>query len=266
MMNNNISEKKSSDWIDIVWAGFENAFVNAQMFVALKKWAYCEMLLGDTLSSVHFNNIALKLQQSFNKPVKDGGFWSPEKKQYIYWRDDDNTIHGDNLVTPVNFAAIAFRICDDKDRIKAILEQIEKRTAEEKLFHWPLCFDSFKKEEVADNNWPFPKYENGDIFPTWGYLGVRAYVQYDKNIAIKYIVNLLNQYEKDGLSSQRYDRHTGKGLGTDILSGICTGVTALYSDVYGIQPRWNHLKINPKITKELNGTSFTYPLRIHTNQ
>ena len=261
MMNSNIREKKSSDWIDIVWAGYENAFVNAQMYAALTKWAKCETLLGDTTSATLFNSIAQTLKETFNKPTDQGGFWSPEKKQYIYWRDEDQSIHGDNLVTPVNFAAIAFGICDNKDRIKNILEQIEQRTSAENLFHWPLCFDSFKREEVHDNNWPFPTYENGDIFPTWGYLGVRAYVQYDKKLALKYIDNLLDQYEKDGLSSQRYDRRTGKGLGSDILAGICTGITALYSDIYGIQPRWNRLVIKPNLTESLDGTSFNYLLR-----
>lgn len=261
MMNSNIREKKASDWLDIVWAGYENAFVNAQMYAALMKWSRCEMLLGDELAAGKFEGLAKRLKQSFNKPVSEGGFWLPEKKQYIYWRDDDNSIHGDNLVTPVNFAAIAFGICDDSSRINMILQQIEDRTNAEKLFHWPLCFESFKREEVHNNNWPFPTYENGDIFPTWGYLGVRAYIKYDKKLALKYIKNLLDQYEKDGLSSQRYDRETGKGLGTDILSGICTGITALYSDIYGIQPKWNRLVINPNLTDELNGTSFRYPLR-----
>ena len=261
MVNRNIAEKKASDWIDIVWAGYENAFVNAQMYAALQKWAACERLLGDFEAAERYRLIAAKLKGSFNKPVEEGGFWLEEKKQYIYWRDDDGSIHGDNLVTPVNFMAIAFEICDDPQRIKSILDQIEKRTSAENLFHWPLCFDSFKEEEVHQNNWPFPKYENGDIFPTWGYLGIRPYAKYNKQLALKYINNLLHQYEMDGLSSQRYSRSTGKGLGTDILSGICTGITALYTDIYGIQPRWNRLVVVPNLTQELNGTKFTYSLR-----
>ncbi|MBX2925194.1 MAG: hypothetical protein KF746_23535 [Chitinophagaceae bacterium] len=261
MVNRNIAEKKASDWIDIVWAGYENAFVNAQMYAALQKWAECERVLGDSDSAEKYRKIALRLKNAFNKPVEEGGFWLEDKKQYIYWRDDNGTIHGDNLVTPVNFMAIAFEICDEPKRINSILEQIEKRTSVEKMFHWPLCFDSFKEDEVHRNNWPFPKYENGDIFPTWGYLGIKSYLKYDKQLALKYITNLLHQYEQDGLSSQRYSRITGKGLGTDILSGICTGITALYTDIYGVQPRWNRLVINPGLVKELDGTKFFYPWR-----
>jgi len=261
MVNNNIAEQKASDWIDIVWAGFENAFVNAQLYEALNQWAACEEILGDLEKAEYYRTIANRLKQAFNQTVDEGGFWSPEKKQYVYWRDGDGTVHGDNLVTPVNFAVIAFGLCDDEQRIATILGNIEQRTSEEGLFHWPLCFDSFKREEVHANNWPFPRYENGDIFPTWGYLGIRSYVQYDRGLALKYIRNLLTQYRKDGLSSQRYSRVDQSGLGTDILAGISTTITALYSDIYGIRPKWNRIGIIPHMVPELNGTEFTYTLR-----
>ena len=39
MVNNNHTEKKSSDWIDVVWASFENGLVNAEMYNALVLWA-----------------------------------------------------------------------------------------------------------------------------------------------------------------------------------------------------------------------------------
>ena len=261
MMNSNTSEQRASDWIDIVWASFENSFVNAQMYEALNLWADCEKILGDTGKYNYYKALAKRLKDSFNKPVDEGGFWYPEKKQYIYWRDDDGSLHGDNLLTPINFAAIAFGICDDPERIAAILDQIEARTTAENLFHWPLCFDSFKREEVHGNNWPFPRYENGDIFPTWGYMGVRAYVNYNKEIALKYIHNILEQYNKDGLSSQRYSRTTQEGLGDDILAGINTTITALYRDIYGIRPKWNRMGLEPNLSEELNGTEFNYVLR-----
>lgn len=261
MMNDGIAEKKASDWLDIVWASFENSFVNAQLYEALTLWSKCEKILGNQQKADHYAAIAAKLKTAFNKPVEEGGFWSAAKQQYVYWRDKDGSIHGDNLVTPINFAAIAFGLCDDPKRIALVLEQIEKRTKAENLFHWPLCFDSFKKEEVHNNNWPFPKYENGDIFPTWGYLGVRAYIKYDKALALKYINNILEQYKKDGLSSQRYSRVTQLGLGDDILAGICTSITALYRDIYGIRPKWNRMGLEPNMSKTLNGTKFSYTLR-----
>lgn len=261
MMNDYTSQRIASDWLDIVWASFENAFVNAQMYEALNLWANCESILGDKVKSDYYYAVASKLKENFNKPIEEGGFWASEKKQYIYWRDKDGSVHGDNFVTPVNFAVIAFGLCDDKSRIKIILDEIEKRTSAEKLFHWPLCFDSYREEEVSSRQWPFPEYENGDIFPTWGYLGVRSYADYNKEIALKYIKNILEQYNKDGLSSQRYSRVTQEGRGTDILAGICTSVTALYRDIYGIRPKWNRMGLEPNMSKILDDTEFCYTLR-----
>lgn len=262
MLNDNTDENKCSDWIDVVWASFENALVNAQMYEALNLWTECETILGDKGKAAYYSTVAARLKESFNMPVQYGGFWSEEKKQYIYWRDKDGSVHGDNLVTPVNFAAIAFGICDDPIKIKAVLDQIETKTTAENLFHWPLCFESFKKEEVYEPvNWPFPNYENGDIFPTWGYLGVRAYMKYNTEIALKYIKKLLEQYNKDGLSSQRFSRTEQKGIGSDILAGSSTTITALYRDIYGIRPMWNRFGLEPNILKELNGTEFSYTLR-----
>ncbi|MFD1141132.1 hypothetical protein ACFQ4C_08435 [Larkinella insperata] len=261
MVNTGIAEQKASDWVDIVWASYENAFVNAQLYESLTLWADCERVLGNRQKAAYYVSVAARLKKAFNLPVEKGGFWSAAKRQYVYWRDKDGSVHGDNLVTPVNFAAIAFGLCDDPQRIKQILDQIDQRTVQENLFHWPLCFDSFKREEVQTGNWPFPKYENGDIFPTWGYLGIRAYAQYDNRIALQFITNLLEQYRKDGLSSQRYSRINQKGLGDDILAGISTTITALYRDIYGIRPQWNRLGLQPNLSPTLNGTDFTYTLR-----
>lgn len=261
MMNRKCSENVCSDWLDIVWASFENAFVNAQLYGALRQWSVCERVLGDSAAAGRYAAVAARLKEAFNRPLDQGGFWHPGKRQYIYWRDEDGTPHGQNLVTPVNFAAIAYGLCDDAERIAQILEQMERRNTQENLFHWPLCYDSFEREEVAEGNWPFPRYENGDIFPTWGYLGIRAYTLYDKELALKYVRNLLRQYRVDGLSSQRYSRLTQKGEGSDILAGICTSIIGLYRDIYGLCPRWNRMGLEPHLTASLDGTAFDYTLR-----
>ena len=261
MMNDSYLDKKCSDWLDVVYASFENAFVNAQLYEALKQWASCELILGDSLKANKYNKIALVLKKSFNKNVTEGGFWNPDKKCYIYWRDKDGTPHGDNLVTPVAFEAIAFGICDNQERINEILSTIETRMINENLFHWPLCFDSFKQDEVERGNWPFPNYENGDIFTSWGYLGVKSYLKYDPGIALKYVTNILDQYNKDGLSSQRFSRKTQTGIGSDILAGNCTTITALYKDIYGVRPKWNRMGLEPNLPSSLNETEFTYNLR-----
>ena len=169
MMNDSLKQKKSSDWIDVVWASYENAFVNAALYEALGLWADDEAALGDPGHAATYRDFARRLKTTFNQPIADGGFWDPTNQWYIYWRDKDGSIHGNNLVTPVNFAAIAYGICDDPARQAAILGRMEREMKNEGLFSWPLCFFPFQPDEGGGN--PFPSYENGDIFLSWNELG-----------------------------------------------------------------------------------------------
>lgn len=261
MMNDYTSQRKSSDWIDVVWASYENAFVNAGLYEALVLWANAEDALNDSTKAAYYRAFASRLKTSFNKPITDGGFWDPTNQWYIYWRDKDGSIHGNNLVTPVNFAAIAYGICDDDVRRKAILDRMEKEMQKEGLFSWPLCFFSFQPDEGGGNPSKFPSYENGDIFLSWNELAVRSYAAYEPAIALKYVRNILARYSEDGLSFQRYLRRSQKGAGGDILAGNCLTIVGLYRDIYGIQPQPNRLYLEPHLTDDLNGTKLRYSLR-----
>lgn len=165
---------------------------------------------------------------------------------------------------PVNICAIAYGICDDSTRIASILGQMEERMVKEDLFFWPLCYNSFAPGEGAGGQWPFPAYENGDIFLSWGELAVRAYVKYDPSIALTYIKNVINQYAQAGLGHQRYSRNSQTGAGDDILSGNCLAVVGLYKDIYGIKPLHNGLYLEPHLLPELAGTKLNYWLRNKT--
>lgn len=261
MMTDSCKEQRGSDWIDIIWASYENALVNAELYYALGLWSGAEDTLGDTAQAVTYRDFAARLKASFNLPISEGGFWNPTNQWYAYWRDKDGSIHGDNLVTPVNFAAIAYGICDDAARQKAILDQIETEMQKENLFAWPLSFFPYQREEGAGSNFPFPKYENGDLFLSWGEVGVRAYAAYDPALALKYVKKNLARYDEDGLSFQRYLRESQRGAGDDILAGNCMAIVGLYRDIYGIQPQPNRLYLEPHLTGELNGTKLRYPLR-----
>ncbi len=254
-------EKKGSDWIDVIWASWENAFINAELYQALLEWAEVEQLLGDKPRADNYIALAAKLKKRFNQPVNEGGFWDPEKEWYVYWRDKDDRIHGSNLVTPVNFMAIAYNICDDKNRQAAILKKTEELMQKESLFMWPISFFPYAEDEGLHVNYPFPNYENGDIFLGWGELGVRAYKNYDPAIAVRYISNVLAQYEKDGLAFQRYSRVKGEGRGNDILANNSLSIVGLYRNIYGIQPKYNRLYLAPHLTKDLNGTRVKYWMR-----
>jgi len=259
MENDSHAAHKASDWLDVIWAAYENAYVNAQVFRALVLWSKIEALLDDPERSRYYADYASKLKASFNKPTSEGGFWDVKNQWYVYWREKDGSIYGNNLTIPVNFMAIAYGICDDPLRRNAILEQIEKRMVEEGLFSWPANIYTYLPTETGHSN--FPDYENGDIFLAWAELGIRSYAAYDVDVAVKYVKKILAQYEKDGLAFQRYLRSNHLGAGDDILANNCSAVVGLYRDIYGIQPRYNRLYLAPRINKELSGTIVKYQLR-----
>jgi len=261
MMTDSEKQKRGSDWIDIIWASYEDAFVNAKLYYALGKWAAIERQLGNEGKAAGYEAKAAKLKAAFNKPVGEGGFWDADNHCYVHWIDRDKSIHGRNTVTPVNFMAIAYGICDDTARRNDILNTIETQMQKEHLFFWPLCMRSYAPGEGIDWEWPFPNYENGDLFLSWGSLAVKAYADYRPDIAVKYVRNVLLQYSKDGLAFQRYGRVKQDGLGDDILSGNSLAIVGLYQSIYGINPLYNRLLLDPHITAELAGTLLTYRFR-----
>ena len=261
MMTDSHSEKRGSDWIDIIWASYENAFVNTKLYYALTLWSDIEKQLGDTERANYYSTYASELKNSFNKSIKDGGFWDEKNNWYVHWLDKDQSVHGDNLVIPVNFMAIAYGICDDEQKKRAILDQIEEQMQKEKLFAWPLCMYSYALGEGNDWQFPFPDYENGDIFLSWGAVGVEAYASYKPELALKYIENILTQYEKDGLAFQRYGREKQNGLGDDILSGNSLAIVGFYKSIYGINPLYNRIYLHPHLPEKLLGTRLNYKFR-----
>jgi hypothetical protein len=262
MMNESHKDERGSDWIDVMWAAHENALVNAEMYGAMILWAEVEEILGDQQMAERYRKAAEKLKDSFNKDITDGGFWNSEKKWYVYWREKDNSVYGNNLVIPVNFSAIGYGLCDDKSRQADILSQLETEMKKEDLFSWPLCIFPYEPDIGMDGrNYPFPSYENGDIFLSWVELGTRSYAEYNPRIAMKYINNIIRQYQKDGLAHQRNARASQSGLGNDILAGNGMAVVGLYRNIFGIQPKYNRLYLEPHLTEELNNTELLYNLR-----
>lgn len=261
MLTDSHRQAKGSDWIDVVWASYENALVNAQMYQAMTLWANLEDLLGDQARADRYRTAAGKLKRRFNQTTAEGGFWDAQNQCYAYWRDQDDSIHGTNLVVPVNFSAIGYGLCDDPGRGAAILNRIESLMQRERLFFWPLCFFSYMPGEAHPSQYPFATYENGDLFLAWGELGTRAYAVQDPAVALKYVKNVLAQYARDGLAFQRYLRQTQTGAGNDILANNCSIVVGLYRNLYGIQPRHNRLFLEPHLVPELNGTRLKYSLR-----
>lgn len=253
---------KGADWMDVVWASYKVASINAYMYKALVRWSELEKLLGDEQMSAKYQGLALRLKTAFNQDTAEGGFWNPDKKWYVYWREKDGSVYGNNLVSMVNFLAIGFGLCDDQGRKEAVLNTIENLMKKENLFIWPSCFFPYREGlGLQGVNYPFPNYENGDLFLAWAELGVRCYAERYPHISLHYIRNVIKQYKSDGLAHQRYTRVRQTGAGDDILSNNIMAVVGLYRDIYGIQPKYNRLYLNPHLTDELNGTRINYWLR-----
>ncbi|MCB9320308.1 MAG: hypothetical protein H6570_13580 [Lewinellaceae bacterium] len=270
MITDSQTERRGSDWIDIIWASYENAFVNAKLYYALTLWSKIEEQLQDHSQAMKYGRYAAAMKKSFNLTTEEGGFWDAHNRWYIHWREPDNSIHGDNLVVPVNLMAIAYGLCDDTLRSHAILNKIEEQTAHENLFFWPICIFPYAFGEGNDWQFPFPNYENGDLFLSWGSVGVQAYAGYQPDLALKYVQNVLDRYDQDGLAYQRYGRVHQDGLGDDILAGNSLALVGLYKSLYGVNPRYNRLYLNPHLPDKLSGTTLRYqfrgePLEIHLN-
>ena len=253
------AEARGSDWIDVIWASWENALVNAEVYRALTLWSGLERVMGDSTRAGAYRLFAAGLKEAFNRPVRDGGFWDPDRGWYVHWREPDGSVYGDNLVVPVNFMAIAYGICDDAARRKAILRTIESVMQKEHLFIWPLCMFPYETGVGLLNvNYPYPSYENGDIFLSWAEMGMRAYAEDSPEIAYRYCLNVIERYKRDGLAYQRYLRRTQEGAGDDILAGNASAIVGLYADIYGVQPRYNRLLLAPHLVNDLFGTKLVY--------
>lgn len=264
MMTASEKEARGSDWLDVVWASHENAVVNAQLYWALLRWADREADLADRPRAESYRSLARRLKEQFNRPTTDGGFWDAPNQCYAYWRDLDHSVHGTNMVVPVNFSALGYGLCDDRERRAAILNRMESLMQTERLFFWPLCFLSFAPGEADKSQYPFPTYENGDLFLAWGELGTRAYAADAPDIALRYVRNVLAQYQHDGLAFQRYERRSQTGTGSDILANNCSTIVGLFRNIYGVQPKHDRLYFEPHLVPELDGTKLSYQLRGQT--
>jgi len=78
---------------------------------------------------------------------------------------------------------------------------------------------------------------------------------------LKYVENILTRYDKDGLAFQRYGREKQDGLGDDILSGNSLAIIGLYKSIYGINPMYNRMYLNPHLPEKLSGTTLNYNFR-----
>ena len=231
MMTDDHTAQRGSDWIDIIWASHENAFVNAKMYYALVLWAEREAYLGDTAHAVRYRNAAAKLKSSYNRTTIDGGFWDTANSWYVHWRDRDGSVHGNNLVTYLNFMAIAYGLCDDPIRTRVILGRIETEMERNTCSSGrSACSPTRRaKDSIGSGRSRCTRTATySSRWARWPHVHTRALTQRYRSATS---VNLLDRYRKDGLAFQRYLRKDQTGAGDDILAGNamavvgCTGTS-----------------------------------------
>jgi len=71
------------------------------------------------------------------------------------------------MVTPVILWPLLTEFATNPDRRKIILDTIEKQMVQEQLFFWPITMTSYAPGEGKEWQFPFPGYENGDLFLSW---------------------------------------------------------------------------------------------------
>ena len=71
----------------------------------------------------------------------------------------------------------------------------------------------------------------------------------------------MHKYDADGLAFQRYSRVSQQGAGDDILAGNSLSIVGLYKAIYGINPQFNRLYLDPHLPAKLSGTELIYNFR-----
>jgi len=143
--------------------------VNAKLYHALVKWAAIERQLGSEAKAAIYAAKAEKLKAaSISLSAKAGS-----GMRTITVTCTGST--GTRLCMAVIWSLREFHghrlwICDDDVRRRRILDTVEAQMEREHLFFWPLCMTSYARGEGNDWQWPFPNYENGDLFLSWDLL------------------------------------------------------------------------------------------------
>ncbi len=106
------------DWTECTDWTLDNANVNANLIDALRLLVECQALLGEKGTSRDYPAIREAMIAAFNAPVKDGGFWDPDRGYYIHGNDGKGeTIHGDAYFeSTANYFAMLWRVAPPEVR------------------------------------------------------------------------------------------------------------------------------------------------------
>lgn len=264
--NNYNTDNKSQDWNDCVSVAYESAYSNAMLYKALVDWADIEeFVLLDAGRATTDRNAANKLKTTFNKDISAGGFWSPFSSSFVYWRDKDNSIHGDNGYVFVNTYPIIFGMVDNQ-RAQQIMNKYSDFMILNNLTLFPTQRSGFASGEMWNPfNWKI--FENGAIFLQHTYDMMGAYAKIgNKEKPLSMLKAATNRYITDNLwclDDLNWDLTPETTFAEPWMSAGARPAAGYYNFILGIQPKYNKLVIDPCIDSSLNGVSGNYNLRGH---
>lgn len=263
-------------WNDCIDSSHEDAYSNAILYGALRRWADIEQnVLGNFTNANKYNDFADKLKTSYNKDVSEGGLWSTTHNAFVYWRDKDNSIHGDVKHMQVNAMASYFGIAD-KNRVKTIfLEPFDGYSSVEDFLEKNNCngvptnLFSFDPLETS-KDMKFGSFENGGTFAqntlelerAYGALGISNDIgKYVKN-SVDFSLDKMDLWWDKDTPNWDYSSMNGTWVCNYQMVSNVWPAAGFIVHTLGINPRYNCLEVKPALnTDEFNGTVINYTLR-----
>ncbi|MFC3800079.1 discoidin domain-containing protein [Cohnella sp. GCM10012308] len=262
-------------YLDQVYLGGEDAYINALMYGALTQWADIEeKAIGDAAKAQYYRDKARKLKEAYNKDLIYGGLWSNTNQGFIGWRNMNGTMKADVKYVHVDSAAIKYGVAN-KERMQSILyggfdtyQGLDDWMVRNQAKAYPLNLYPMDGTEVNPTfTASFPDWENGDVFPhTTGEM-VGAYARAGSALPFKYIKNIVDLYYQPGDPYWAQDVFTWQltgifGMYTKMDVNMEAGAT-LITDVLGVKPKYDALEVNPVLDSSLFGTEINYNMRGH---
>lgn len=272
-INNGVPQQA---WLDSLFQGGEDAYINALTYEALIQWADIEAnIINDTDKANYYLEKAALLKETYNKDLINGGLWSNRYKSFIGWRNMDGSVKCDTKYLWVDAAAIKYGVAT-KDRANEILfgsfdgyRDLDDWMIKNGAKAYPLnLYPNDSTEELSQFVDEFPDWENGDVFPHLTGEMMGAYARMGSTLANKYMRNLLELFFTQGDPLWVKDVYTWSletnTHGCDYRMGVnMHSAATLITDIFGIKPRYDCLEVNPCIDNSLYGTEINYYMRGH---
>lgn len=253
------------EWNDNIYVTYQSAYLNIMMYDALSRWADLESSLwSDTSLASLYRQTADKIASQFNKTTSDGGFWDPVTSSFVYWRDQDGSIHGNVVQSQVNLMAIEVGLTD-LQRSKQILQAISQAMTANHLLLIPENFVSYPSSEVPSGEGFQDGVENGAIYPLFveDYMAAAAKVG-ERDMSLTYLNNVLQRYQKDGFngfSHLNWSLSNPGGFQERWFPVNANAAAGLYKWMLGVQPTRNGITIAPNIPSSMNSSNVTETVR-----